>query len=442
MDKKSSTYLLYVVLHILLGVGVYFFTPISKVYGVLIFLFGIYFVVKNKNANNEVLMVAAYIVGSEVFLRMTDGNPNYEFTKYSVIVFVLMGMFYSGFSKNAIPYWLFLVLLIPGLLIGVQSLDIHRLNIRNLIAFNMSGPICLGLTSIYCFNRRIQFSQINKLLMYMLLPIISTTAYLILYTPDLREVVTGTGSNMDTSGGFGPNQVSTILGLGVFILFTRIVFLSKNKLILLLNIFLIVNVAYRGLITFSRGGMITGGVLILVLIVFIYLNINKTGKYKLSLMLFFVVFGLLFTWFYTEQQTGGLIGKRYANKDAVGRKKESSFSGREVIAEHEIESFIKNPIFGIGVAKGTEERMEIFGETIASHNEITRMLGEHGLFGLFGLLILFVTPFVLYLNNKKYLYLFCFVAFWLLTINHAAMRTASPAFIYALSLLKVKLDEA
>ena len=44
----------------------------------------------------------------------------------------------------------------------------------------------------------------------------------------------------------------------------------------------------------------------------------------------------------------------------------------------------------------------------------------------------------LYLNNKQNIFVFSFVVFWILTINHAAMRLAAPAFIYALSLLKVK----
>ena len=60
---------------------------------------------------------------------------------------------------------------------------------------------------------------------------------------------------------------------------------------------------------------------------------------------------------------------------------------------------------------------------------------------IFGLFILFFTPVILYLDNKQNVYLFCFLAFWLLTINHAAMRLAAPAFIYALSLLKVKISE-
>jgi len=70
------------------------------------------------------------------------------------------------------------------------------------------------------------------------------------------------------------------------------------------------------------------------------------------------------------------------------------------------------------------------------------MLAEHGSLGIVGLLILFFTPLFLYLENKFNMYLLCFVAFWFFTINHAAMRTAAPAFVYSLSLLNVYLGEA
>jgi hypothetical protein len=69
------------------------------------------------------------------------------------------------------------------------------------------------------------------------------------------------------------------------------------------------------------------------------------------------------------------------------------------------------------------------------------MLAEHGSFGILALLILFFTPIILYVDNKQNFYVFCFIAFWLLTINHAAMRIAAPAFIYSLALLKVRLHE-
>ena len=66
------------------------------------------------------------------------------------------------------------------------------------------------------------------------------------------------------------------------------------------------------------------------------------------------------------------------------------------------------------------------------------MLAEQGALGILCLLILIISPLFLYIDNKQHLLLLSFYFFWLLTINHAAMRTAAPAFIYALSLLKVK----
>ena len=84
-----------------------------------------------------------------------------------------------------------------------------------------------------------------------------------------------------------------------------------------------------------------------------------------------------------------------------------------------------------------EKRYVRTGEIVVSHNEITRMIAEHGSLGILGLMILFATPLVLYIDNKYNIYLLCFLIFWLLTINHAAMRLAAPAFLYSLALLKV-----
>jgi hypothetical protein len=67
------------------------------------------------------------------------------------------------------------------------------------------------------------------------------------------------------------------------------------------------------------------------------------------------------------------------------------------------------------------------------------MLAEHGSLGIIAMLILFFTPLIMYLENQFNMYLICFVLFWFLTINHAAMRTAVSAFVYSLSLLNVQL---
>ena len=266
--------------------------------------------------------------------------------------------------------------------------------------------------------------------------------YLFLFNPSVKDVVTGTQSNFETSGGFGPNQVSTILGLGIFVFFVKIVLSSKTTLIRNINILFFVIITFRGIVTFSRGGVITGFIMIIIVVVLLLLYTRSYVKSKIVMLVVFGVIALAGIWAYSSIQTGGLIDKRYANQDARGREKASKLTGRERLIESEFNMFLDNPVFGIGVGKNKEYRLETTGVDAASHNEITRMLAEHGMFGLFGLIILLVTPMALYLNNKQNIFVFSFVVFWILTINHAAMRLAAPAFIYALSLLKVQfVDE-
>jgi len=225
----------------------------------------------------------------------------------------------------------------------------------------------------------------------------------------------------------------------MFIFFSRIILESRSKALLIINLVVAANITYRGMVTFSRGGMITGFLMILLLLSFLYFKSNFKGKVKLNYIFGIIAVAMVVIWSYTSYQTGGLIEKRYANQDAAGRAKKNQFTGREDIAQNEINTFFEYPIFGAGVGKGVEIRKKQTGIFVLSHDEITRMLAEHGSLGALGLLILFVTPLVLYLENKFNMYLLCFVCFWFFTINHAAMRTAIPAFVYSLSLLNVQL---
>jgi hypothetical protein len=438
--KLSYTYL--IIIHAIIALAVFALPFLSKVLALILPIAGFYVVNKTKNKNNEVLIVAAYMIGIEVFLRMTDGNFNNEYIKFNVIFFMLMGMIYSNFSTNAFIYWFFLILLIPGILVTATATD-YDVDVKKFLIFNLSGPVCLAISAIYTFKRKILFSNLQNIVVAMGLPIITTTVYLFLYNPSVKEVVTGTQSNFETSGGFGPNQVSTILGLGIFVFFTQLILFSKTKKEIFLNGFLLLFVSYRGIVTFSRGGIITAVVMIVCLMFLLYYFSNAKGKTKFSLVFIMTALMAGGIWTYSSFQTSGLIEKRYANQDAAGRTKKDNLGGREEIIDSEFKIFMDNPILGVGAGMGKEIRKESFGATVASHNEISRMMSEHGLFGVFGLLVLFLTPFILYVNNRQHLYFLSFYVFWLLTINHAAMRTAAPAFVYALTLLfvQVKIPE-
>ena len=140
-------------------------------------------------------------------------------------------------------------------------------------------------------------------------------------------------------------------------------------------------------------------------------------------------------WVVSSIQTSGFLDKRYANQDAAGREKEDVTTGRIDLLAFEIGEFMEHPFLGIGVGKVKEERMSETGVEAASHSEMSRIIAEHGLLGVIAFLILLLTPLVYRLNNKTNLFFYSFYIFWLLTINHSAMRIAAPSFIYALSLL-------
>lgn len=433
---KQISYLQLVLLHVLIGVAVFLLPALSKVYALLILVIGFYIVVKTENKNNEALYVAAYLTGVEVFLRMTEGNFIEQYAKFGVIGVLLLGILYRGVAKIAVPYVVFLVFLVPGIIVGAYTLNLDT-DMRKAITFNIIGPLTLAFSAIYCFGRRITLKEVINILHTLSFPIICIVTYLFLYTPSIKDVVTNTESNFATSGGYGPNQMSTILGLGIFLFFTKIILFSDSKKNRIIDSILLIIIVFRGIVTFSRGGIIAGGVMIFALIVVILLNTKTQAKSVILKFIFLMAFTFAGIWTYSSVQTGGLIDKRYANQDAKGRVKSSRFTGREKLIESEFQMFLDNPVLGIGVGKNREYRQETTGIEAASHNEISRMLAEHGMFGVFNLFILLCTPLLMAYNNRMNIFVLPFVIFWLLTINHAAMRIAAPAFIYALSLLKV-----
>lgn len=439
MELKRN-YIGLIVLHFLIALAIYTIKPLGKLYLPIVAVLGFFWIIKNENKNNEVLYVCGYLMGGEVLHRMTGGYFVLELAKYSIAFFCLLGIFFSGMSRKATVYLVFIVLLLPGVIIGSYTLSLQT-DVRKNLIFNVFGPVVLAIASLYCYDKRLTFKELNNLLLAIGLPIVATAFYLFLYTPSIKDVVTGTSSNFETSGGFGPNQVSTILGLGAFIFFSRLLLESKNAVFFIINLGLLFYISFRGLVTFSRGGMMTSVAMIVVLLFVVYRLINSQAKNTLVVFIFISCFAFAGVWFYSSSQTSGLIENRYTNKDALGREKKSKLSGREDIMGSEIKMFKENPVFGVGAGRGRELRGGGIGyeQGVNSHNELTRMLGEHGSFGLLGLIILFLMP-IIYFFKKDInynIYTLPFLIFWLLTLNHAAMRLAAPAFIYALSLLKV-----
>ncbi|MDB9755370.1 O-antigen ligase family protein, partial [Winogradskyella sp.] len=305
----------------------------------------------------------------------------------------------------------------------------------------LSGPVCLGLSALYLFDKKLLMSDLLDVLKYLSLPVISMTVYLFLYSPSIKDTLRGTQSNFEASGGFGPNQVATILGLGMFALTVRLFMKSPSFILKVINIILLGLVSYRGIVTFSRGGIVTAIVIVAAFLFVLYKKSSRSQKGRIVYSFFLLSILAVSVWVFTSSQTDGLIDKRYSNQDKLGREKEDLSTGRVDLFLDDLQGFIDNPFLGVGANGAKELRLKNGLGVKASHNEISRLLSEHGLLAFIILLILIMKPLLYRNTNKKNIFFFAFLGFWFATINHSAMRLSAPAFIYALALLNVNYEK-
>src|SRR5690606_12515949 len=350
---------------------IYFNETLAKVYffgAFFYFLYQVITVADNKKTY-EVLKACAYFVGLEVFMRTTKGSVSYEASKYLVILFVMMGMFYQGISGKAYPYFIYLMLLIPSIFVASTTLSFDA-NFSTNIAFVLSGPACLGFAALFCYDKKVSSKQLHLIMLFTLLPLIAHVSYNIFYTPDVKEIITNTASNTAASGGFGSNQVATVFGLGMIILAVRFFVKSPTLALKILNIGLFAAISFRALVTLSRGGIYAAIIAIIAFLVMYYGYINSRRRTQLIQLFGLFCFVIFAIWMFSSTQTSGMLDKRYANQDSLGREKEDVTTGRGVLFMNEIDGFISSPVFGIGSSRAKDARIEDTGQGIISHNEV------------------------------------------------------------------------
>jgi O-Antigen ligase len=432
--KNKNNELTLMFLHAVLGLLIFIVPITSKIVSVLVVFLSLVFILTAKNKVYIVLIASAYIATSDVFFRMTDGLIFYEIHKYLLIGFVLLGLALDHVKVKGYAYLLYIGILLLSIALTTYNITDET---RRMIAFNLAGPVSLGFIAFYFYKKKITIEELSKVLFYALLPVISLVVFMFLYTPSIKDVITNTESNFATSGGFGPNQVATILGVGIFILFSRLLLNKFKGIQSIIELILLCFMLFRGIVTFSRGGILTSFIAILLLVLVTYARGQHKLRFKIIQAVFWSMILGVSIWFYAVNRTSGLIEKRYENKNAAGVEKEDLTTGRGDLFLIEFQAFLENPVFGIGVGKNKQYRFEKTGRVAASHNEISRLLAEHGSLGVLAFLILLLTPLLFRLENSKNIYFYSFFIFWLLTINHSAMRIAFPSFIYGLCLLDV-----
>jgi hypothetical protein len=401
----------------------------------------------SRNLNFRLNRFIVYFSSFEVLARMAGCTPfiPYEFGKYFLFVSFLYGI-YSHYRKGYIG-WLMVALLIPAIVYDFSE----TVSFENLV-FNVLGPINIGLGVVYFKEQSVSQQHLNSLIKLALLPAISVLSYAFFKTPDYDTIEFGLSANFDTTGGFGSNQVSTVLGLGFFLYF--LLWITEQKLsgYRIMDLGIMLAFLLQGLLTFSRGGVLGGlaGILCFLLVTSIagvtYSNQSQIKLSKISIYVIPTLIAGLLVFQFVDNLTNNALTMRYKGETAgtVAGSKEVDLntmtSNRYDVFIGDIELWEENFITGVGVGASKDLRLTTEETPTAAHVEISRLLAEHGMFGLIYFIILCFLPVYILKQNRDALNRGILLSLFVLgffSSFHAATRTYVTPLLVSMSLVTI-----
>jgi O-antigen ligase len=368
-----------------------------------------------------------YAAGAEVLWRMTGANLIWEYGKYAVSLVLLIRFFRGGLKSI---YWtpvIYFMVLMPAVFPTVLgSFSAHGLeDVRKLLSFNLSGPFSVLACSLFFHRVHLSDARTRRLAVWMVLPIAGIAGAILFGLSSLEHLDFGSGSNLLASGGFGPNQVAGLLGLGAF--FAVLLALDPRLEARLRLLFLALGLwfAAHAALSFSRTGIYLFGAGLAVALPFS--SIRNLFRPKTILLVALAIGVGLATWAFLMRYTEGKIGERFSS---------SSLTGRDLIARQDIAIWEQNVILGAGVGSSSIAHSEGTAGRIGTHTEYTRLLAEHGLLGaIAALLLLKMAARPLFTMPRGFTKgaLFGASAATLLWMAASAMRNAAPGLLIGLA---------
>jgi hypothetical protein len=434
--KKVYQHLLLIT--ILIGIGSLVFPYAALIVWVVMILISI-----SGALNNNTLMLWIPIAISpfvEVLSRMSYAPfvPK-EIGKYFILLAILLLIIRQRGSSPRILNMTGLVILaclIPSALYALISFD---LNYEKWV-FNFLGIAELAILSVLASKERFSQKEILILLKFMAAFLVPILIFLTFRTPDFNEITFSLGANGETSGGFGSNQVSTILGLGLLI--NLVLVLLKKPFHGNMVAWAIIGYSlFRGLLTFSRGGMLVAGIAFFIFFI-IFINPGSKALVRTLVTGFFMILVGGFIFQYSNSITGNLLSLRYQGETAGtlsgSREKDINLitSGRISIMEADFEIFKESMFTGVGPGRSMEIRSSQGKGDYVAHIEFSRLMAEHGLGGLASAIVLLFFAIYWTLRQKSRTQKAIVACFFILAIGttfHAAMRTNTTVVCFALA---------
>lgn len=429
--KSLRWFWLGLLLHLPLALAMEELSIVSTAHALLTLLMGLIFLARDKTSERFVAL-CAYIVGAEVLWRMSGASIFWEFGKITLMAFFFLGLLKWGKGKfNMLPlaYGAPLLLSIP-LALGTLPLG----DFREEISFNLFGHFTLAVGLAFFTGIRLRQDQVEMVLRSLVLSIAGISSFVLYKIFTASEIIFVTESNFDTSGGYGPNQVSAVLGLGALACWLLVIIqpkLNRDRMSLL---FLCAGFLLQAVFTFSRGGVLNF-LLAAPLATFWMMRSGSRGARMTFLGAIILGAAGYILLPQMNEVSGGALEARYQELDTTGRAN---------ITLLDIEIWKDHLLLGVGPGMSIYHRMPFLGKKVAAHTEYSRLLAEHGLAGAWTILLLAGTAVYAFFKAPnawaRGLVVAC-VIWSLAEMTHAAMRIAAISFLYALPFAIIQKDE-
>jgi len=421
--KKNNSLIFFILIHIPLALLLKQFSLIATLHGWAIFLVGVFLALTDSDGR-RVAYIAAYIAGSDVLWRMTSARVFWEMGKYAIIAVMLLYLLRKRQFKSAgLPIFYFGLLVVSMPL----TLDFLPLNLaRDAISFNLSGPLSLAVSAIFFLQITLDWQDREKLSQYLIAPVIGIGSISVWTTSKTQNIIFTGESNFITSGGFGPSQVSAMLGLGALLLLL-LAFQQPSWFGRLLPLGGSLGLATLSALTFSRGGIYNLAASLFVLVVFSLRNARLRNTFIPLLVIgYFVANYLIYP--QLDDFTGGMLTARFADINTTGRYE---------IMQSNLNVWQQNPLLGMGPGMAMYVGELVHGYLPGAHTEYTRLLAEHGVLGLVAILILIIITLKALHQAPQGLpraWVAAMLAWSFMEMGHAAMRVAAIGFLIGLAM--------
>lgn len=324
-----------------------------------------------------IVSLAAYVAACDVLWRMMGAEVPWELAKYIIVFLCLGGIIRLGRKArwNSLPLVYFLALL-PSISVVLPHYRESSIDLLRAMSFNLSGPLSLFASAWFASQLTLNHRDLRRILMCVVGSVLAISVIALVSTRSAVDLSFTSESNLATSGGFGPNQVSVILGLGALgsILLALDAYVDSWKRWLAVSFAILFGA--QSALTFSRGGLYSFAVALVPAVLILWRHRpSRKWLVRFTTIIAVVLTTLLLPRF--ESFTGGALTQRFEDTDP---------SHRAEIVHEDLRIWSEHPILGAGPGGARFDRRGEFSRI--AHTEYSRLFAEHGLFGVVALLAL------------------------------------------------------